>query len=400
MKQKDIQILIVPDVHGRVFWREPVQSHPDKPVVFLGDYLDPYGDEHISDDQAVSILKDIIALKRSRPDSVHLLLGNHDMAYIDARIGCGRHRWLDEFAMKCLYKDAPDCFELAYDQTIGDKRFLFSHAGISMGWLSLHKDIFGKMPMCAALFDLMYKTPDLRDFIIEALTDVSIARWGQSKFGSMIWADVLEMMDPRMQLPGFIQVFGHSQQEIEPCCLKDHAYCLDCRRVFYIDSAGDIRDYDTDRVVGEDRYVFLDIDGTVTSGRSHYYFDPDCFDCLGRILDATDARIVITSSWKGRTVKETIRYLTDTRDPFVAGHPFPFCDKIVGVTRDWPVVDDDYTRGKEVDAYLKQHSCSSYVILDDIQDFMPEQLGHFVCIHDSTGICDDDVSKAVDILLK
>ena len=400
MKQKDIQILIVPDVHGRVFWREPVQSHPDKPVVFLGDYLDPYGDEHIKDDQAISILKEIISLKRSRPDSVHVLLGNHDLAYIDPRIGCGRHRWLDEYAMKRIYKEAEDCFDLAYDQLIGGRRFLFSHAGVSMGWLSLHRDMFKGVPSGAALFELMLKSPERRDDLIAALGDVSIARWGKARFGSMIWADVQEMMHPQMQIPGFVQVFGHSQQDVEPCCLRGFAYCLDCRRVFYIDSAGDIRDYESDMVVGDQKYLFLDIDGVVTSAHSHYYFDPDCFDRLGRILDATDARIVVTSSWKGQTVDETKRYLTDIRDPYVAGHPFPYCDKIVGVTRDWPVVDDDFTRGKEVDAYLKHHSCFSYVILDDIQDFIPEQLDHFVCVHDSTGISEDDVQKAIEILLK
>lgn len=398
--KKDIQLLIVPDVHGRDFWKKPVLSHPDMPVVFLGDYLDQYGDEHISDDQAISIFKEIIALKRSRPESVHVLLGNHDMAYVDPRIGCGRHKWLDEYAIKCIYKDAEDCFDLAYDQFIGGKRFLFSHAGVSAGWVSLHKDIFHGMPMCAALFDQMYKMPELKDCMIDILGDVSIARWGEAKFGSMIWADVMEMMCSKMLIPGFVQVFGHSQQEFEPCCLKDHAYCLDCRKVFYIDSAGDVRDYDSDRIVGDDRYVFLDIDGTITSGKSHYKFDPECLDRLGKILDATDARIVITSSWKGQTVKETCRYLTDKLDPYVGDYPFPFCDRIVGVTRDWPVIDDEYTRGKEVDAYLKKHSCRSYVILDDVQDFMPEQDSHFVYVHDSTGISDSDVQKAIEILMK
>lgn len=400
MKKKDIQMLIVPDVHGRSFWKDAVYSHPDIPVVFLGDYLDQYGEEHITDEIAFSVLREIIALKRSRPESVHVLLGNHDMAYVDSRITCGRHKWLDEFDVKRIYKDAEDCFDLAYDQVIGRKRFLFSHAGISRGWLSLHKEMIQGMPFCAALFDLMYKTPDLRDIIIDALTDVSMIRWGQSRFGSMIWADVHEMMHPEMQIPGFVQVFGHSQQEKEPCCLKDHAYCVDCRRVFYIDSAGDIRSYDDDRVVGDEKYIFLDIDGVITSESSHYYFDPDCIARLGRVLDATDARIVVTSSWKGLTVEDTARYLTDTKDPHVGEHPFPYTDRIVGVTRDWPKIDDDYTRGKEIDAYLKYHSCSSYVIIDDVYDFLPEQKEHIVWTKDRFGLTDEDAELAIGILTK
>lgn len=35
-------MLIIPDVHGRIFWRKAVESYPDLPTVFLGDYLDPY----------------------------------------------------------------------------------------------------------------------------------------------------------------------------------------------------------------------------------------------------------------------------------------------------------------------------------------------------------------------
>lgn len=397
--KKDIQMMIIPDVHGREFWKDALQAHSDVPVIFLGDYLDPYPDEKISDSVALGVLADILQLKKSRPDSVHLLLGNHDLAYIDGRIQCGRHRWLDEKEISRIFMGDLPCFDLAFEQRIGGKRFLFSHAGVSVGWLQQHRDIFGGMPICGELFDMMYKSPELRDCIIGALGDVSVARWGETKFGSMIWADVMEMMYTKMLLPGFVQVFGHSLQEVEPCCMKDRAYCLDCCRVFYIDSVGDIRAYDDDRVVGDDRYIFLDIDGVVTSGKSHYRFDPDCFERLGKIIDATDARIVITSSWKGQTVKQTCRYLTDGLDPYVGDHPFPFCDRIVGITRDWPVVDDEFTRGKEVDAYLKRHSCRSYVILDDILDFMPEQHDHLVSVHDSTGISDDDVRKAIDILL-
>ena len=41
------KILVIPDVHGRIFWKEPVKKYMDAVdrVVFLGDYLDPYEDE-------------------------------------------------------------------------------------------------------------------------------------------------------------------------------------------------------------------------------------------------------------------------------------------------------------------------------------------------------------------
>ena len=48
------KILIVPDIHGRKFWHEAEEliNEVDK-VVFLGDYLDPYGYEGITFEDAV-----------------------------------------------------------------------------------------------------------------------------------------------------------------------------------------------------------------------------------------------------------------------------------------------------------------------------------------------------------
>ena len=45
---KDIQILLIPDVHGRQFWKQPVMEvleNTNAKIVFLGDYLDVYPQE-------------------------------------------------------------------------------------------------------------------------------------------------------------------------------------------------------------------------------------------------------------------------------------------------------------------------------------------------------------------
>ena len=38
------RILVVPDVHGHTFWKEPVNKYIDQVdrIVFLEDYLDPF----------------------------------------------------------------------------------------------------------------------------------------------------------------------------------------------------------------------------------------------------------------------------------------------------------------------------------------------------------------------
>jgi len=45
-------LIIIPDVHGRGFWRRTVAYFPGAEFIFLGDYLDPYEDEGITDDEA------------------------------------------------------------------------------------------------------------------------------------------------------------------------------------------------------------------------------------------------------------------------------------------------------------------------------------------------------------
>lgn len=76
------KVLIIPDVHGRPFWRKAKEkiNSVDK-VVFLGDYLDPYGYEGITRENAIEEFKEIIQFKVDNPDKVILLLGNHDCAY-------------------------------------------------------------------------------------------------------------------------------------------------------------------------------------------------------------------------------------------------------------------------------------------------------------------------------
>ena len=79
-------MIIIPDVHGRRFWRDAVKGHEEDKIVFLGDYVDPYEWEGITPGDAFLELKDIIAFKKAHPDNVTLLLGNHDLGYLDYAI--------------------------------------------------------------------------------------------------------------------------------------------------------------------------------------------------------------------------------------------------------------------------------------------------------------------------
>ena len=68
------KILIIPDVHGRTFWKSALRSGDYEKIVFLGDYTDPYEMEDITNREALKNFKSIIAFKQQNPEKVVLLL--------------------------------------------------------------------------------------------------------------------------------------------------------------------------------------------------------------------------------------------------------------------------------------------------------------------------------------
>lgn len=196
------KILIVPDVHGRKFWRKaPETINSVDKVVFL----DPYPWEGISRRDAISEFKDIIEFKRSNPDKVILLLGNHDCAY------CFGSASRYENEIKSLFMDI---FRLYYKE---DR----SHAGITNDWLKTY------LPEYDAERFTTLTTKELIPF----LWKVSFHRGGYDDTGSIVWSDVRE----GDRESTFYQIFGHTQLEKDP--IIDNTYaCLDVRKCFLLDT--------------------------------------------------------------------------------------------------------------------------------------------------------------------
>ena len=132
---KDIKLLIVPDVHGRDFWFGPVMSNLDKEIVFLGDYVDPYKEDGVTRERAIEILNEIIALKQEY-DNITLLLGNHDAGYaLDTNICECRRDWKRNGTIAEIFKNNIDLFDIAMEKRINGKHFLLSHAGVKHSWI-------------------------------------------------------------------------------------------------------------------------------------------------------------------------------------------------------------------------------------------------------------------------
>lgn len=154
------------------------------------------------------------------------------------------------------------------------------------------------------------------------------------------------------------------------------------------------------------KIIFLDFDGVITTLKSKYKLDKEALDLLGEIIDATDAKIVISSSWRRHTLEDTIKELQNTSDFRMNGLEFPFIDKIVGVTErifGFALTNKDkhisLLRGVEIREYLKEHSeVTNYVILDDDRDILLDQKDHFVNTDTYEGLTKENVKQAINIL--
>ncbi len=148
------------------------------------------------------------------------------------------------------------------------------------------------------------------------------------------------------------------------------------------------------------KIIFLDIDGVLNvygTGRDEFgsTFHKHFEDNLKSIVDATNAKIVISSTWRMNGLSEMKR-MWEMRD--IPG-------QVIDIT---PVMNTD--RGEEISEWLRNNNVDNYVILDDDSDMLPEQMDHFVrcsdnqdhkdCIDIGYGLTKKCAELAISILNK
>lgn len=228
------KILILPDIHGRQFWKKPCLEYKDEyqQIIFLGDYLDPYAYEGITKACAFDNFVEIINFAKENKEKVILLLGNHDLPYINTYFlqmaNGGRHDYKNEKKISRVFFSNIETFKLAFEKKINGTTYLFSHAGVLKSWYDHHKEIIGDLTV-----ENLNKLSSTQDGI-KTLCDISYLRMGEHEYGSMVWADVREHTMFNQSLEGTYQIFGHTQQMADPIIEKDFA-CLDCRKAFVLD---------------------------------------------------------------------------------------------------------------------------------------------------------------------
>jgi len=243
---RNIEVLIIPDVHGRKFWKDavskfPQDKFPNLSIVFLGDYLDPYtGYEDITKEDAFVNFEEI--LEYAKNDSrVTLLIGNHDWHYFVSLDTCRIDR-VREHQIEQMFKDNMSLFRLHKIIELDDIRYLLTHAGITQKWLNdvssmaaqeynewnpgdstsmnyvdpaIDEDYkwIGQMAHINETYDfsLLEKCLEKYDsnFYSCIPSMISRERGGWYPHGSLIWADVHEHLWNE-ELKGYYQIFGHT----------------------------------------------------------------------------------------------------------------------------------------------------------------------------------------------
>jgi predicted phosphodiesterase len=229
-------LLLIGDIHGRSFWKKAVEEYKDKVdrIIFIGDYLDPYPWEGITRKDAIANFQEIIDFKAENKDKVVLFVGNHDLAYIDKRNYTVRSRYdsSNAYHIEEMFRSHRSFFQLAHEELVGDKRYLFTHAGLQKGWYDAHEKLIGELSVNG--LNHLLEIPEG----IRALCEASWARGGYDRYGSIVWNDVTECRPTiNEELPWDFQIFGHSQQDEHPIIAREFA-CIDCRKPILLHDDG------------------------------------------------------------------------------------------------------------------------------------------------------------------
>lgn len=242
------KVLIISDVHARPFWKEATEKYDQEcdKIIFLGDYVDPYQDEGFTRKDAIRTLEEIIEFKLNNKDKTILLIGNHDAHYFIKNFPRStRYDSSNAYKIKELYMQHRHIFQLAYEEIINNKKYLFTHAGLMNSWIERNKDIIGE-PTVESLNNLLDNPRG-----ISTLSEISNYRtWLGEKSGSILWSDVREKIDLDDSIEYNIipnddsivdgydyQIFGHTQLQEKPI-ITDKWACIDCRKAFILDENG------------------------------------------------------------------------------------------------------------------------------------------------------------------
>lgn len=179
------------------------------------------------------------------------------------------------------------------------------------------------------------------------------------------------------------------------------------------------------------KIIFLDIDGVLNSNDSVIYFCeklglpnpprdeygelfcPFASNLLNKLIKETDAKIVISSTWRlsGLVAMQEMWKFRNMEGEVIDVTPYlPY----IGNIDNWNI-NRSCPRGWEIENWLNQRGfrynkypfdnedkvdITNHVILDDDCDFMMYQKDNFIHVNNLYGFTKDDYNKAYEILTK
>jgi predicted MPP superfamily phosphohydrolase len=216
------KIVALGDIHGRSSWQQIINHQVFDKLVLIGDYFDKK--EEVTPEVQIDNFEAICSYKRSHPDKMILLIGNHDYHYLDITI----EKYTGYQA------DYADVIRPLVEQAIEDglmqmsfqyEMLLFTHAGVTKTW-ARGNDIH-TLNIQKSINELFKNHPE-RFGYLQSTHQVG----NQMPDGcSPIWVRPDKLIHDKID--NYIQVVGHTQQE----------RLTMAENLYFIDTLGSSKEY-------------------------------------------------------------------------------------------------------------------------------------------------------------
>ncbi len=168
------------------------------------------------------------------------------------------------------------------------------------------------------------------------------------------------------------------------------------------------------------RILFLDFDGVLNNDESKEieivqewdgkkwgadWIREHLVERLNEIIEATDALVVISSTWRRYWTKKQLQRILDERGfrgqvvgitPVIAEGPNARPLSYGHKTTKWPDRSNEVTEW--IYAFTREFDLESHVVLDDRADLFQNESTNFVNTNSRIGITDEDVQAAIQFL--
>lgn len=195
-----MRTITIGDLHGYNDWKR-IRPDTYDLIVFLGDYLDSY---FVEDEEMLKNLDELVVFKKTHPEKVKLLLGNHEISYLFPEYRATGYRYDIEEEIISRLKENDELFQVAFQY----QNYLWTHAGIHSEFYSRHI-----IPQVKETEENLAST--LQRLFHEEyppIFEISAERGGyRNAIGGLFWLHSARLVESPHQ--GYHQIVGHTPVE-------------------------------------------------------------------------------------------------------------------------------------------------------------------------------------------